>query len=192
MDRPTWVVVGLGNPGPEYARTRHNIGYRVVDELATQMRVNLTRHRRSNADTADTLVESGRIILMKSRTFMNESGGPVSGVVKYANVAPTNIVVIHDELDIPFGVIRIKAGGGDGGHNGIKSIKKSLGSGDFYRVRVGIGRPPGRQDPADFVLKPFNSSERVEVDAVIASAADAVLVLISEGLATAQNRFHSQ
>ena len=192
MDTQTWLVVGLGNPGEQYERTRHNIGYLVVDELSTRLGVNLTRHRRSNADTADTLVDGRRIVLMKSRSFMNESGGPVSGVAKYASVLVTNIIVVQDELDIPFGSIRIKTGGGDGGHNGVKSVKKSMNSGDFFRVRVGVGRPPGRQEAADYVLKSFSSTERKELPFVVQAGADAVVSLISDGLATAQNRFHTE
>lgn len=192
MQNQAWLIAGLGNPGKEYAATRHNVGYLVIDELAERLQVQLSRHRRSNADTADTLVDGRRLILLKSRTYMNESGGPVSGVAAYGDIVPTNIIVVHDELDLPFGTIRIKSGGGDGGHNGVKSVKKSLKVGDFYRVRIGIGRPPGRQDPADYVLKPFRGVEREELPGVVSEAADAVMVLISQGVAIAQNRFHSE
>ncbi|MEI2730379.1 MAG: aminoacyl-tRNA hydrolase [Candidatus Nanopelagicales bacterium] len=187
-----WLVVGLGNPGKEYAATRHNVGYLVVDELASRFGVGLKKHGRAHADTADARLGDERVVLLRSRSYMNESGGPVKAAADYAKVSVDRIIVVQDELDIPFGTIRLKAGGGDGGHNGIRSIKKSMGSGDFTRVRVGIDRPPGRQDPADYVLRSFSSVERRELPSVVSVAADAVEALITDGLAAAQNRFHSE
>lgn len=187
----TWLIVGLGNPGKEYAATRHNIGYLVVDELAARMSAAFAKHRRAHADVADGRLGAERLELLKSRTYMNESGGPVKAAADYAKVTVDRVIVVQDELDIPFGSIRIKVGGGDGGHNGVKSIKKSLGSGDFTRVRVGIDRPPGRQDPADYVLRGFNAVDRRELPNVIATAADAVEVVITDGIAAAQNHYHS-
>lgn len=185
-----WLVVGLGNPGAEYAKTRHNAGYVVIDLLAEQAGSKFGKHRRAHADVADARIAGNKVELVRSRTYMNESGGPVKGAADYAHVPVDRIIVVHDELDIPFGSIRVKQGGGDGGHNGIKSLKKSLGSPDFYRVRVGVGRPPGRQDSADYVLRPFSGAERVELPLVIDRAAEAVEVLIAEGLAVAQNSFN--
>lgn len=188
-----WEVVGLGNPGPEYERTRHNIGYRVVDELADRFGAQFARHRRANALTAEAHAFVGtehhcRVVLVKCRTYMNESGGPVKAVLDFTKA--DELVVIHDELDIPLGALRIKSGGGDNGHNGLRSIRKSLGNGDFYRVRCGVGRPVGRQDPADYVLSDFRSAERAEADLEVAEAADAVEYLMRNGLDQTQSRFN--
>lgn len=189
----TWVVVGLGNPGSEYARTRHNIGYLVVDELASRFGVQFARHRRANALTAEGHAFVGtpdhcRVVLVKSRTYMNDSGGPVKAVCDFTKA--DNLVAIHDELDIPLGALRIKFGGGDNGHNGLRSMRKSLATGDFFRVRCGVGRPPGRQDPADYVLSEFRAGERTEVGVEVAEAADAVEYLMAHGLADTQSRFN--
>ena len=147
VDDGLWLVVGLGNPGPDYAATRHNLGYRVVELLADRSRDGFKRHKRANADVAESRVAGVRAVLVRPRSYMNESGGPVAGVASFYKVPPERVVVVHDELDIPLGSIRTKLGGGDGGHNGLKSVRASLGSGEFVRVRLGIGRPPGRQDP---------------------------------------------
>ena len=187
-----WLVVGLGNPGKEYAATRHNVGYLVVDELAGRLGAGLKKHSRAHADTADARLGDQRVVLFRSRSYMNESGGPVKAAADYAKVTVDRIIVVQDELDIPFGTIRLKAGGGDGGHNGVRAIEKAMGSGDFTRVRVGIDRPPGRQDPADYVLRAFTSVERRELPTVVSVAADAVESLITDGLAAAQNRYHSE
>lgn len=187
-----WLIAGLGNPGKEYATTRHNVGYLVLDLLAERMGEKFAKHRRAHADAAEGRLDGARVILVRSRSYMNESGAAIRAAADYSSIPLSNIIVVHDELDIEFGAIKVKGGGGDGGHNGIKSSKKSLGSGDFFRVRVGIGRPPGRQDPADYVLRSFGSSERKELPLVVDSAADAVEVIITEGLAVAQNRYHSK
>jgi len=189
----TWVVAGLGNPGPEYARTRHNVGYLVVEELAGRLGVQFARHRRAHADAAEAHAFVGtpahcRVVLLKARTFMNESGGPVKAALDFTKTE--NLIVVHDELDIPLGALRIKFGGGDNGHNGLRSLRKSLGHGDFYRVRCGVGRPPGRQDPADFLLSDFRSAERAEVAVMVAEAADATEYLLGNGLEATQSRFN--
>jgi PTH1 family peptidyl-tRNA hydrolase len=186
-----WVVVGLGNPGPSYARTRHNIGCLVADELAARTGGKWKQHKQVKAEVIETRISGIRTVLAKPRSYMNESGGPVSGLLKFFKVEPVNLIVVHDELDIDFGVLRCKFGGGDNGHNGLKSVRASLGTGDWYRVRVGISRPPGRQAPADYVLKPFSTTERRELDLHVNRAADAVESLLTEGLENTQNRFNS-
>ncbi|MEN3303683.1 aminoacyl-tRNA hydrolase [Pseudonocardia sp.] len=186
------LVVGLGNPGSEYAETRHNVGFGVVELLAARAGAGrFSVHKRSNSDVAEGRLAGRKIVLARPRTYMNVSGGPVAGLVKYFSVPPEEIVVVHDDLDLDFGVIRLKRGGGEGGHNGLRSISRSLGTKDYYRVRVGIGRPPGRQDPADFVLKRFSSVERKELEFALDLSADATEALLQEGLEPAQNRFHA-
>jgi len=187
----TWLVVGLGNPGPTYAQHRHNVGFLVVDELARREHVRFTAPARMRAEVADFRLGGDKVVLLKPRTFMNDSGVAVAKQVAFAKLPVDQVIVIHDELDIDFGQLRIKAGGGDNGHNGLKSIRAHLGTGDFFRVRYGIGRPPGRQDPAGFVLSNFAASDRDEVALQVDRAADAVLALISDGLAATQNRFNS-
>lgn len=187
-----WLVVGLGNPGPTYSGTRHNIGYLVNDELASRMGGGFRRHKSGRADVVEGRLRPGgpRVVLARPHTYMNESGGPVSALAKFYKVTPDHIIAIHDELDIDFGTLRIKLGGGDNGHNGLKSMRASLGTGDFHRVRAGIGRPPGRQAPADFVLSNYSSSERKELPFQIGDAADAIECLIDHGLAETQQRFN--
>jgi PTH1 family peptidyl-tRNA hydrolase len=190
-----WLVVGLGNPGPEYAATRHNIGFLVADRLADQVGVRMARHKRGHALAAEGKLgipgAMTHLVLVEPLSFMNESGGPVKALMGFYGVGPERLVVVHDELDIPFAAIRVKFGGGDNGHNGLKSIRRALGTGDFYRVRVGIDRPPGRQDPADYVLKPFGTTERKELPETVQRAADAVESLVTEGLERTQNRFNT-
>ena len=184
------LVVGLGNPGPEYAETRHNIGARVVELLAARVGGRSSKHK-TNADVLEGRLAGRRVVLAVPRTFMNVSGGPVAGLLRYYGVSPQDLVVIHDDLDLGFGVVRLKQGGGEGGHNGLRSISASIGTKDYLRVRFGIGRPPGRQDPADFVLKRFSGAERKELDFAVDLAADAVEALLLDGLEPAQNRFHA-
>ena len=191
-----WLVVGLGNPGPSYAGHRHNIGYLVVDELARRMGSGFRAHKSGRADVVEGRLGAPgapgpRVVLAKSRSYMNESGGPVKALATFYKVPPERIVAIHDELDIDFGTLRCKLGGGDNGHNGLKSMRSSLGTGDFYRVRVGIGRPPGRQEVADFVLSNYSSAERKELPFQVDTAADAVECLVLEGLERAQQKFNS-
>ncbi|OLM02941.1 Peptidyl-tRNA hydrolase [Pseudonocardia sp. Ae406_Ps2] len=185
------LVVGLGNPGPEYEGTRHNVGTRVAALLATRAGAGrFSAHKRSNADIAQGRLAGRPVTVAVPRTYMNLSGGPVAGLVQYFSIPPTEVIVVHDELDLDFGVIRLKRGGGEGGHNGLRSISKALGTKDYLRVRFGIGRPPGRQDPADYVLKRFSGVENKELDLGLDLAADAAEALLSEGLEPAQNRFH--
>ncbi|WP_434810229.1 aminoacyl-tRNA hydrolase [Microbacterium sp. bgisy189] len=188
----TWIVVGLGNPGQRYEATRHNVGQMVVDELASRRGETLRAHK-SNARAAESWLRPGaaKMVLAKPNSFMNVSGGPVSALAKFYGVPAERIVVVHDELDIPFDTLKLKTGGGHGGHNGVRDVAKALGTPDFPRVRVGIGRPPGRQDPADWVLDPFSSAERATLTHLIADAADAVEQLIDEGLTSAQQRYHA-
>lgn len=186
-----WLVVGLGNPGPEYAATRHNVGAMVVDLLAERVGSRFAAHKRGRADVVEGRLAGHRAVLAKPRSYMNESGGPVKALLDFFKTPADRLVVVHDELDLPYETVRLKLGGGDNGHNGLKSIRRSLGTGDFHRVRMGIGRPPGRQDPADFVLRPFGSGEREHLPLFVDRGADAVESLLVEGLAAAQNRFHA-
>ncbi|GAB2975101.1 aminoacyl-tRNA hydrolase [Nocardioides montaniterrae] len=188
-----WLVVGLGNPGPTYAGHRHNIGYLVTDELAARMGGSFKRHKVGRADVVEGRLQPGgpRVVLARPHTYMNESGGPVKALCTFYKIAPDHVIAIHDELDIDFGTLRSKLGGGDNGHNGLKSMRSSLGTGDFYRVRAGIGRPPGRQEVADFVLSNYSTVERKELPFQIDTAADAVESIITEGLEKAQQRFNS-
>jgi PTH1 family peptidyl-tRNA hydrolase len=185
------LVVGLGNPGPEYAETRHNVGVRVVELLASRAGGGRFSKHKSNADVLEGRLAGRRAVLAVPRTFMNVSGGPVAGLLRYYGVEPTDLVVVHDDLDLGFGVVRLKQGGGEGGHNGLRSISGAIGTKDYLRVRFGIGRPPGRQDPADFVLKRFSGAERKELEFAVDLAADAAEALLRDGLEPAQNRFHA-
>ncbi|GAA1988864.1 aminoacyl-tRNA hydrolase [Amycolatopsis minnesotensis] len=184
------LLAGLGNPGPRYAGNRHNIGFLVLDELAARVGGKFKAHK-GGAEVLEGRLANRRVVLTKPRSFMNLSGGPVSGTAKFFKIAPDGIVVVHDELDLPFGALKLKLGGGDNGHNGLRSITKSLGTKDYYRVRFGVDRPPGRMDPADYVLKDFSTVERKELAFEIDRCADAVEALIGTGLTAAQNAFHA-
>lgn len=185
------LVVGLGNPGDNYARTRHNVGFLVADVLAARIGAKYKVHKRSGAEVSTGRLAGRSVVLAKPRCYMNESGRQVGPLAKFYSVPPADIIVIHDELDLEFGRIRLKLGGGEGGHNGLRSVASALGSKDFQRVRIGIGRPPGRKDPAAFVLEPFNATERAEVPTICEQAADAAELLIELGLEPAQNRVHA-
>ena len=185
-----WIIAGLGNPGPEYAGNRHNAGHMVVDLLAEQLGVRFKAHRTRN-EIADGRLAGVPVTLAKPRTYMNESGGPVAALASFYKVPPERLVVVHDELDIPFGAIRLKLGGGDNGHNGLRSVTRSLGTNAYNRVRVGIGRPPGRMDAATFVLRDFSAAERKELPLLIDRGAEAVETLLSKGMAATQNTFHA-
>src|ERR1700744_3514579 len=185
-----WIIAGLGNPGPEYAGNRHNAGYMVVDLLAERMGSRFKAHRTRN-EVADGRLAGFPVTLAKPRTFMNSSGGPVAALATFYKVPPERVIVVHDELDIPFGALRLKLGGGDNGHNGLRSITRSLGTNDYYRVRFGIGRPPGRMDAATFVLRDFSTTERKELPLLIDRCADAVETLLSKGMGAAQNEVHA-
>jgi PTH1 family peptidyl-tRNA hydrolase len=189
MTAGRWLVAGLGNPGPGSAGNRHNAGFMVADLLAARMGGRF-RAGKYQAAAADGWLAGRPVTLVKPMTFMNASGGAVAGLAGYYRLPPSQLVVIHDELDLPFGTIRLKLDGGDNGHNGVRSLASSLGSRDFYRVRFGIGRPPGRMDPAAFVLRDFSAAERKELPLLVERAADAVEALLADGLAAAQNDFH--
>jgi PTH1 family peptidyl-tRNA hydrolase len=188
-----FLVVGLGNPGRAYARTRHNAGFLVVTLLAerTGSRFKAFKGAGGRAEVAETRLAGSPVVLAGPQSYMNESGGPVAAVARFYNVPVERVVIVHDDLDLPYGVLRLKRGGGDGGHNGLRSITASLGSRDYLRVRLGIGRPPGRQDPADYVLSEFSTSERKELGYHIDRAADAIEALIQDGLEHAQNVYNS-
>ncbi|MBA3523982.1 MAG: aminoacyl-tRNA hydrolase [Geodermatophilaceae bacterium] len=184
------LVAGLGNPGPDYAGNRHNVGFAVVELLAARDGGRFASHK-SRAEICPARVEGIRAVLAKPRTFMNASGDAVAGLARYYRIDASSVVVVHDELDLPFGTIRLKLGGGDNGHNGLRSVTASLSTRDYLRVRVGIGRPPGRQDPADFVLRSFSTVERRELPLVLEQAADATALLLNHGLEAARNRVHA-
>jgi len=187
-----WLVVGLGNPGKEYAANRHNVGFLVADLLASRMGAKFGRSKRSHADVAEGRLGFGgpKLILAKPLTYMNLSGAPVSQLAQFFKVPLENVIAVHDELDVPFGQVRVKRGGGEGGHNGLRSMSKSLATKEYARVRFGIGRPPGRQDPADYVLSDFGAAERKELDFLVDRAADVVEAVIAEGVEWAQNKYH--
>ncbi|GAB2668918.1 aminoacyl-tRNA hydrolase [Gordonia jinhuaensis] len=185
------LIVGLGNPGPRYAATRHNIGAMVADALADDAGESWRVHKKSGADLVTTSYEGQTVHIAKPRTYMNESGRHVGPLMKFFSVSPADLIVIHDELDIDFSLVRLKRGGGEGGHNGLRSISSAIGTRDYLRVRMGIGRPPGRQDPADFVLKPFSSAERDQLPLFITNGCDAAKLLVSQSLEDAQNSVHS-
>ena len=195
MDQP-WLVVGLGNPGERYARNRHNVGYQVVDRLAAEIGGKFSTHR------SRALVLEGRlppvagqpgprVVLAKPSVFMNESGGPVTGLINFYRVPIDQLIVVHDELDLPFGLLRLKQGGGEGGHNGLRSISRSTDSKNYLRVRLGIGRPPGRMDPADYVLKDFPAADREELLLMLGDAVDAVSSIVVSGFALAQGKINA-
>ncbi|MBW0252670.1 MULTISPECIES: aminoacyl-tRNA hydrolase [unclassified Cellulomonas] len=199
-----WLVVGLGNPGPQYAGNRHNVGQMVLDELARRGQASFgskggVLSRRPQAATAEVRIGTlpggapgPRAVLAKPTTYMNTSGGPVAALARYYDVPPERVIMVHDELDIPFGEIKLKIGGGEGGHNGLRDTTKALGTKDYLRVRVGVGRPPGRMDAADFVLRDFAKPELKELPLLLDDAADAVEMLVTEGLERAQLRFHTR
>jgi PTH1 family peptidyl-tRNA hydrolase len=179
----------LGNPGPGYAGNRHNVGFMVADLLAERSGGRFKRHK-AGAEVVEGRLGGERVVLAKPQSYMNLSGGPVAGLCQFFKVVPERVVAVHDELDLPYGTLRLKLGGGDNGHNGLKSLTRSLGTREYHRLRFGIGRPPGRQDPADYVLRDFSAAERKELDYFVDRAADAVEKLITDGLEAAQNAFN--
>ena len=188
----TWLVVGLGNPGAQYAGNRHNVGQMVADELAARVGATFKSHKTPSRVAEGFLGPGGpKLVIAKPNGYMNTSGGPVSGLLKYYSLPVDRLIIVHDELDIPFDTVRLKQGGGHGGHNGVRDVSKALDGGGFTRVRVGIGRPPGRQDSADFVLKDFSGTEKQTLPNLVSDAADAVEAIVSHGLVVAQQRFHS-
>ena len=193
MSEP-YLVIGLGNPGPAYAGTRHNIGAMVVAALADEHRAKLSRHKRALAEVAEFRIglpgQQHSVIAACPMSYMNESGGPVKALLQFYSVPADHLIVVHDELDLPFTSLRVKFGGGDNGHNGLKSIRAAIGTGEYYRIRMGIGRPQGRQSPADYVLQSFSSAERKELPAECDRGAQAITQLVEDGLAATQNAFN--
>lgn len=189
--KDAWLIVGLGNPGAKYEMTRHNVGQMALDVLADGTK--FVQHKtNSRVATLRPQIPGPQFVLIKPNSFMNLSGGPTSQAAKYFGITPERIIVLHDELDIPFGSLKIKRGGGHGGHNGLRDIAKALDTPDFIRLRIGIGRPPGRQDPADYVLSAFSASERKELDLLLQEAADAATAIAIDGLLSAQQEVHSR
>jgi PTH1 family peptidyl-tRNA hydrolase len=191
-----WVVAGLGNPGPAYAGHRHNVGYLVADELAVRLGSPFRAHKAARAEVVEGRIgdpgtDAPRVVLARGRCYMNESGGPIKALMTFYKVPADRLVVVHDELDLPFGTLRVKLGGGDNGHNGLRSVRSSLGTGEFNRVRVGIGRPPGRKDVSDHVLSDYSSAERRDVPFQVDRAADAVESLVVDGLAATQQTYNT-
>jgi peptidyl-tRNA hydrolase, PTH1 family len=187
-----FLVVGLGNPGPAYRGNRHNVGFLVADVLAGRIGGRFSKHK-ARADVVEGRLgppPAPRVVLAEPRSYMNESGGPVAGLCGFFKIPVEQLVVVHDELDLPYGALRLKRGGGDNGHNGLRSITRSLSSKDYLRVRFGIGRPPGRMDPADYVLRDFSAVERKDLEFHVDRAADAVEALVRDGLEAAQNRYN--
>jgi len=191
-DDAPWLVVGLGNPGRQYAGNRHNVGFLVADLLAARVGAKFGRSKRAHAEVAEGRLGFGgpKLILAKPLTYMNLSGAPVSQLMQFFKIPVANVVAVHDELDLPYGQVRTKRGGGEGGHNGLRSMSKSLGTKEYARVRFGIGRPPGRQDPADYVLSDFAGAERKELEFLVDRAADVVEAVVLEGVEWAQNKYH--
>ena len=192
MSDDRFLIVGLGNPGPRYAATRHNIGYAVVELIALRVAGRSARFKahRSRCEIMETRLGGVPVVLARPKSYMNESGGPVNAAARFFKVPIERIVAVHDDLDLPFGALRVKRGGGEGGHNGLRSMSSALGSKEYARVRFGIGRPPGRQDPADFVLREFGSAERKQLPYLIDRAADATEAVVTVGLDAAQNEFN--
>ncbi|GAB5076920.1 aminoacyl-tRNA hydrolase [Arthrobacter sp. AD-310] len=187
----TWLIVGLGNPGAQYQGNRHNVGQMVLGELAGRMGAGFKTHK-ARAQVVEGRLGIGgpRVVLAKPMTYMNVSGGPVVGLANFYGIAPDHVVAVHDEIDIPFNTVKLKIGGGEGGHNGLRDISKALATKDYLRVRVGVGRPPGRMDTADYVLRDFGTAELKELPFLLDEAADAVEVLLRDGLTAAQQKFH--
>jgi PTH1 family peptidyl-tRNA hydrolase len=188
----TWLIVGLGNPGSEYSKNRHNVGHMVLDELARRIGGSFKVHKaRAHVLEGRLGIGGPRVVLAKPMSYMNVSGGPVAALTKFYDIEPSRVVAVHDEIDIPFNTVKLKIGGGEGGHNGLRDISKALATNDYVRVRVGVGRPPGRMDTADFVLRDFASAEKKELPFLLDEAADAVEAVIKEGLAAAQQKHHT-
>lgn len=187
----TWLIVGLGNPGTEYKGNRHNVGQMVLDELAGRIGGSFKTHK-ARAQVLEGRLGIGgpRVVLAKPMSYMNVSGGPVAALANFYGIDPDHVIAVHDEIDIPFNTVKLKSGGGEGGHNGLRDMSKALSTKDYLRVRVGVGRPPGRMDTADYVLRDFGTAERKELPFLLDEAADAVDVLVRDGLTAAQQKFH--
>ncbi len=192
MDTP-YLVVGLGNPGPQYAGNRHNVGFLAADLLAERVGGRFKRHPRAHAEVCEAHLRPGgpRLVIAKPLGYMNTSGGPAATLAAFYKIPVDRVIAIHDELDLPYGTLKLKIGGGEGGHNGLRSLTKALGTRDYLRVRFGIGRPPGRQDPADFVLSDFSAAERKDLDYLLDRTVDALEAVVDRGLEWAQNAYHA-
>ncbi|MGH3356352.1 MAG: aminoacyl-tRNA hydrolase [Nocardioidaceae bacterium] len=193
MSDEAWLVVGLGNPGPSFSRNRHNAGYLVADLLTQRMSGSWRAHKSGRAQVVEGRlggIPGQRVVLGRPRSYMNESGGPAASLLQFYKIPADHLVVIHDEVDIAPGQLRVKFGGGDNGHNGLKSLRRSLSTGDYFRVRVGVGRPPGHRPTADYVLADFSAAERKDLDVHLERAADAVECLLADGLERAQNLYN--
>jgi PTH1 family peptidyl-tRNA hydrolase len=186
----TWLLAGLGNPGTRYAKTRHNLGYRAVDDLARRSDARFRKARFVPADVAEIAADGERVLLAKAHAYMNESGPAIASLLRKHRVDPANLVVVHDEIDLAFGALRVKFGGSTAGHNGVRSVAAAIRTPDFYRVRLGVGRPPGRKDPADWVLEDVAKREEADVALLVEAGADAALSLVREGLSATQDRFN--
>ncbi|MFJ6156407.1 aminoacyl-tRNA hydrolase [Pseudarthrobacter sp. NPDC092184] len=187
----TWLIIGLGNPGAQYQGNRHNVGQMVLDELAARMGAGFKSHK-ARAQVLEGRLGIGgpRVVLAKPMSYMNVSGGPTAALANFYGITPDHVVAVHDEIDIPFNTVKLKTGGGEGGHNGLRDISKALATKDYLRVRVGVGRPPGRMETADYVLRDFGTAELKELPFLLDEAADAVEVLLRDGLTAAQQKFH--
>lgn len=190
MSDKVWLVVGLGNPGPEYAKTRHNIGAIALEVWANRLGIKFSRHKKAQAFVAEGRYSNDRVILVFPQTYMNQSGAAVKALMNFYKIEIDHLIVMHDELDIDFASIRMKLGGGDNGHNGLRSIRSATGTGDWLRIRLGIGRPPGQMDPASYVLKAFGTADQKELAVFNEEVCDALEVLITKGLDEAQNRYN--
>ena len=186
----TWLVAGLGNPGDRYAKTRHNLGYRVVEELARRSGERFKKVRFVPADTAEITEAGERVVLAKAHAYMNETGPAFASLARKHRVATDHVIVVHDEIDLPFGALRLKFGGSTAGHNGLRSVGGALKTPDFSRVRLGVGRPPGRMDAAEWVLKDFAKKEEPDVELLVDDGADAILSLVRDGLTVTQDRYN--
>jgi PTH1 family peptidyl-tRNA hydrolase len=186
----TWLVAGLGNPGPRYARTRHNLGYRVVDELASRAGERFRKARFVPADVCELTEAGERVVLGKAHAYMNENGPAFASLVRKHRVEPDHVIAVHDEIDLAFGALRVKLGGSTAGHNGVRSLASALRTQDFYRVRLGVGRPTGRKDPVDWVLEDFAKAQEADVAMLVDDGADAVLSIVRDGLQATQDRFN--
>jgi PTH1 family peptidyl-tRNA hydrolase len=187
----TWLIIGLGNPGAQYQGNRHNVGQMVLDELAARMGAGFKSHK-ARAQVLEGRLGIGgpRVVLAKPMSYMNVSGGPTAALANFYGITPDHVVAVHDEIDIPFNTVKLKIGGGEGGHNGLRDISKALATKDYLRVRVGVGRPPGRMETADYVLRDFGTAELKELPFLLDEAADAVEILLRDGLTAAQQKFH--
>lgn len=186
----TWLVAGLGNPGARYAKNRHNLGYLVADELASRVGERFKKVRFVPVDVAEFAHEGERVLLAKAHAFMNETGPAFASLARKRHVDPEHVIVVHDEIDLPFGALRIKLGGSTAGHNGVRSVAAALRTPEFHRVRLGVGRPPGRKDAAEWVLEDFAKREAEEAAILVMYGADATLSLVADGLETTQDRFN--